>query len=191
MFDLGPAAQRVAGLVAATGDAQLGDTTPCPKTTVGDLIDHIGTLTLAFTAKAEKRDDGMSSPPPPPSAANLGPGWRERTGEDLQRLVAAWRDPAAWRGMTRAGGMDLPAEVAGLVVLDELVVHGWDLAVATRQTYDPPIEEVDVAIAFVSAFDAPRDGSLFGPVVPVSADAPALDRLLGLTGRDPAWDAAR
>ena len=124
MFDLGPAAERVAGLLAATRDEQLSDATPCPNTIIGDLVDHIGTLTLAFTAKAEKRDDGMSSPPPPPSGANLRAGWRERIGHDLERLVAAWRDPAAWRGMTKAGGIDLPTEVAGLVVLDELIVHG-------------------------------------------------------------------
>jgi hypothetical protein len=28
---------------------------------------------------------------------------------------------------------------------------------------------------------------LFGPPVPVPADAAALERLLGLTGRDPFW----
>jgi hypothetical protein len=28
---------------------------------------------------------------------------------------------------------------------------------------------------------------LFGPVVPVPADAPLFDRLLGQTGRDPRW----
>jgi hypothetical protein len=31
-----------------------------------------------------------------------------------------------------------------------------------------------------------RDG-LFGPVVEVPDDAPLLDRVIGLTGRDPAW----
>jgi hypothetical protein len=28
---------------------------------------------------------------------------------------------------------------------------------------------------------------LYGPEVAVSADAPTLERILGLTGRDPAW----
>ena len=184
MIDLGPAAARVAGLLAATRDDQLDGATPCPDTTVGDLIDHIRILTLAFTAKAEKREDG---PPPAPSAANLEAGWRERITRDLDQLVAAWRNSSAWEGTTTAGGIDLPAEVAGLVVLDELVVHGWDLAIATGQSYDPGADDLNASIGFVSSFDAPRDGSLFGPIVPVSADASLLDRLLCLTGRDPAW----
>jgi hypothetical protein len=42
-------------------------------------------------------------------------------------------------------------------------------------------------MSFVAGFDVPRDGTLFGPIVEVPDDAPALDRLLGLTGRDPSW----
>jgi hypothetical protein len=59
--------------------------------------------------------------------------------------------------------------------------------VATGQSYAPPVNDIEAAMSFVVAFDAPRDGNLFGPVVPVPDDAPVLDRLLGLTGRDPKW----
>lgn len=31
---------------------------------------------------------------------------------------------------------------------------------------------------------------LFGPVVDVPADAPLLDRVIGLSGRNPSWKAA-
>ncbi len=32
-------------------------------------------------------------------------------------------------------------------------------------------------------------GDAFGPVVDVSDDAPLLDRVIGLSGRDPGWSA--
>jgi uncharacterized protein (TIGR03086 family) len=79
----------------------------------------------------------------------------------------------------------MPAEVVGLVALDELVVHGCDIAVATAQPHEPAAQEIEAVMAFVAAFNAPRDGELFGPIVPVADNATQLDRLLGLTGRDP------
>ena len=93
--------------------------------------------------------------------------------------------------MTRAGGVDLPGEVAGLVALDELVIHGWDVARASGQAYDCDSPSLAAVHGFVAAFsglgqEAEREG-LFGPEVEVPADAPLLDRVIGLTGRDPAW----
>jgi uncharacterized protein (TIGR03086 family) len=189
MIDLAPAATRVARVLAAVDDTQLGLPTPCGTSSVGDVIDHVGTMATAFTSKASKDADGpaFDGAPPPPSAANLGDQWRTEIAERLRTLAAAWAVPSAWEGMTKAGGVDLPSEVAGLVVLDELVIHGWDVATATGVDYDVPEDEVQATTAFVTSFDAPRDGALFGPVVPVSDTAPAFDRLLGLTGRDPGW----
>jgi uncharacterized protein (TIGR03086 family) len=83
----------------------------------------------------------------------------------------------------------MPAPAMAAVALDELVVHGWDLAVATGQPY--PVSDADavVCISFAGAVgESPSErAGLYGPRVPVPADAPAFDRLLGLTGRDPAW----
>jgi uncharacterized protein (TIGR03086 family) len=187
MIDLQPATERLATLITSITDDQLGLPTPCPDARVGDLIDHVGVFADRFAAVARKEIGDRTSPPPPPDRANLEDGWRNRISGDLRTLAEAWRDPQAWEGSTVAGGIEMPADVAGLVALDELVVHGWDLAVATGQPTSPPADEVEAAMAFVTSFEAPRDGSLFGPVVPVPADAPPLDRLLGLTGRDPSW----
>jgi hypothetical protein len=66
-------------------------------------------------------------------------------------------------------------------------VHTWDLSVATGRGYTPDPSDVDAAAVWITAFDPPRDGSLFGPTVAVDEDADAFDRLLGLTGRDPRW----
>jgi len=186
MIDLQPAARRTADLIGSLADDQLVRATPCVTLCVGDLVDHLGAFAVAFVGAAHK-DGGGSSPPPPADGANLEQGWRERIGRDLAALADAWRDPQAWEGVTVAGGVELPAEVIGVIALDELVVHGWDLAVATGQAYEPEAGDVDAALALVASFDAPRDGELFGPVVPVADGAPPLDRLLGLTGRDPAW----
>lgn len=185
MIDMQPAATRLAGVIAGVSDDDLAKPTPCPDASVGDLIDHTRTFCVAFTRAARK--EGRDGPPPPPDAANLPPDWRQTTTELLHALAAAWSEPGAWDGMTHAGPFELPAEVAGLIPLDEMVVHGWDIAVATGQPYAPPDNEVEAAIAFVADFDAPRDGQLFGPIVEVPEDAPPLHRLLGLTGRDPNW----
>jgi uncharacterized protein (TIGR03086 family) len=187
MIDIHPAAQRTTSVIAPITDEQLGLPTPCPEACVGDLTDHLGVFAVRFAAAARKDSEGRTSPPQPPSAANLEAGWRERIARDLVALAEAWRDPQAWEGFTFAGGIEMPGEVAGLVVLDELVVHGWDIAVATGQPYAPPAPEIDAAMAFVTSFEAPRDGALFGPIVAVPDDAAPLDRLLGLTGRDPSW----
>jgi uncharacterized protein (TIGR03086 family) len=187
MIDIRPAAERMTSLVVSVTEDRFDAPTPCPEAALGDLIDHVGSLTLAFTAAARKHGGERTGPPPPPSAANLEAGWRERISRDLIGLADAWRQLDAWHGLTTAGGVDLPAEVAGLVALNELLVHGWDIAVASTQSYVPTSAEIDVALSFVASFDAPRDGSLFGPIVPVADTAAPLDRLLGLTGRDPGW----
>jgi uncharacterized protein (TIGR03086 family) len=187
MIDLHPATQRTTSLVTSLVDQQLDLPTPCPEARVGDLIDHLGVFAVRFRAAARKAAEGRTAPPPPPNRSNLGPDWRDRIARDLLALADAWQDPQAWEGFTYAGGMEMPADVVGLVALDELVVHGWDIAVATGQRYEPAAQEIEAAMAFVTSFDAPRDGTLFGPIVPVADNATQLDRLLGLTGRDPSW----
>jgi uncharacterized protein (TIGR03086 family) len=184
MIDLRPATERLAKLATSVADDQLGAPTPLPAANLGDLIDHVGTFTVAFTATARGES---TERPPMPSGAKLEAGWRQRLSRDLAALADAWQDPAAWEGFVTAGGVDMPAEVAGLVVLDELVVHGWDVAVASSQPYEATAPEIESATMFVTSFEAPRDGTLFGPIVPVPETATPLDRLLGLTGRDPGW----
>lgn len=130
-------------------------------------------------------------PPPPGNAARLEAGWRERILADLAALGRAWSEPGAWTGMTRIAGQDMPAEVVGAVVADELLVHGWDLARATGQPYDAEPDLLDAVRTFLGRFaspDAPAGPEVaFGPSREVPGDAPALDRVLALAGRDPAW----
>ena len=77
--------------------------------------------------------------------------------------------------------------MAGVVVLDELVIHGWDLAraIGSPDGYDGP--GLEAVLATVQQFRASGIEGLFGPEVPTASDAPLLDRILGVTGRDPGW----
>lgn len=194
--DLAPAARQVRAVAERVEDAQLTRPTPCGRYGVGDLLDHLMGLALAFTRAAEKTtgepaDGGASAPPPEPSAQRLDPDWRRELPRRLDTLAAAWREPAAWSGETEAGGVTLPAQVMGLVAMNELVIHGWDLARATGQPFacDPATTDAVFGYLTLSAEETGGQGAegLFGPVVEVPQGAPLLDRAVALSGRDPAW----
>jgi len=197
-YDLDSPARRLTRLLEGVTDDHLSARTPCEAYPVGDLLDHLMGLTIAFQYAATKSTGATGSEPGGSpgesrpgagSAADLHPEWRSRLPLQLNDLVAAWRDPAAWEGTTEAGGVTLPAEVMGSVVVNELVLHGWDLARGTGQPYESDADSTEACFAFTSAMSAPgeeagREG-LIGPIVEVPPDAPLLHRALGLSGRDP------
>jgi len=188
-LDLGTQTRVIAGLAEGVSDEQLADATPCPDCAVRNMLGHLLGLSVAFRDAARK-DLGVTTNTAPDAAApDIGPGWRGELPKVLDELADAWRDPAAWTGMTRAGGVDLPGEVAAAVAVDELVIHGWDLARATGQDYapDPAALQASHDFLLAAANDPSRGGGIFGPVVPVPPEAPLLDRAVGLSGRDPGW----
>lgn len=88
--------------------------------------------------------------------------------------------------MSRAGSVDLPGEVAGMVGLNELVLHGWDLARSTGQPFGAQEAHLHSTLALLAALgDSPPAGSPFGPPVPVPDDAPLLDRAVARSGGAP------
>ncbi|HET6858396.1 MAG TPA: TIGR03086 family metal-binding protein [Streptomyces sp.] len=179
--DLGPATRRLARLLARVTDEQLAAPTPCQEYAVRDLLAHLVHLTAAFRDAAKKQ---------PGSAAELGLGedWRGRLAEQLDELAVAWRSPDAWEGVTQAGGMEFPASLAGRIALNEVVLHGWDLARATGQPYDADPESLRCSYEMLAPVaDDPSRREMFGPPVPVPADAPLVDRVVALSGRSPSW----
>lgn len=192
MLDLEPATRALTELVDGVRDDQLTAPTPCTQACLGDLIDHVDGLSTAFTAAATKTPPDGGGQGPSADRSRLGADWRTRIPEGLATLAEAWRDEAAWVGMTQAGGVDLPAEGAGVIALDEVIVHGWDIAVASGQSFACAPRLVQAAYEFVKSSVAENPQAspgLFGPPVPVPDDAVLIDRLIGLTGRDPAWHA--
>jgi uncharacterized protein (TIGR03086 family) len=181
----------VARIAAGVHDDQLTGPTPCTDLSVAAVLHHLVTLTLAFRGAADREPQG---PGPMPDADQLPADWRERLPRQLDALAVAWAKPTAWEGTTDIAGMTLPGPTIGVVALNEVLVHGWDVAAATGQAYaaDDVSAQACLDFALQIAADAPEfRNAMYGPVVPVAEDAPLLDRLIGQTGRDPHWSPTR
>ena len=119
---------------------------------------------------------------------HLADGWRDRFTAETDRLVAAWSDPATLEGVSP--GMGLPQTVVGGMALLDLTVHGWDLAVATGQPYQPAPEAVTALHPLVEHLGPnARKMGVFAdpPRPPTPTPTPDLDHLLTQTGRTPTW----
>jgi uncharacterized protein (TIGR03086 family) len=191
MMDLTPACKRTADVLMNVTDDELDGPTPCEKLSLRDLVTHVGGLAPAFTAAARK-EFGELTDTPPVEGAPLDEDWRTAYPSRLAELALAWREPAAWQGMSRAGGVDFPGEVGGIIALTEVVIHGWDVAAATGQSYDIDDATEAAVLPHVTAIAAegPVEG-LFGAAVDVPDDAPTLDRIVAMSGRDPAWSGVK
>lgn len=113
-------------------------------------------------------------------------------GDDPLAAYDASAEPAA-AAFERPGALDAPVAVsygpvpgrvyAGHRFIDVLI-HGWDLAVATGQDRMLDPELVEACWEVVQPQLAELQGSgAFGTEVPVPHDAPLQDRLLGQLGR--------
>jgi uncharacterized protein (TIGR03086 family) len=81
---------------------------------------------------------------------------------------------------------DVPATVAIAVHATDMLVHGWDLAVATGQDRGLDPDLCAAAIAIIGRFPASTwgDPNFYAERVPTDSADPA-GRLVALTGRDP------
>lgn len=186
--DLTPAVRQLIAIAQKVGDDDLDRPTPAEGRSVRELLGHLVGLTAAFRAAADKDFGEWTAANPDADGWPVAePGWLDTLTERGEALARAWRQPEAWEGMTRAGGVDLPGEVAGLVALDEVVIHGWDLARATGQPYECDGIAAEALLEFVGGFDPAGTPGMFGPALVIPADASDFDQVLALTGRDPSW----
>jgi len=171
LAQLGP---HLGGVVANITPDQLDQPTPCADFDVRGVLEHMigGATAFAAAYRGEEPTEPDVSDPLGSFPAVLG---------DLVDAISA---PGALDRTVQAPFGAVPGETfARFVVLDGLV-HGWDMAVATGQAYEPPDELVAEADGFArQALDPLRDGDTFADAVEPSPDASPIERLAAYTGR--------
>ena len=168
--------------VAGTRPSQLGLPTPCADWDVRALLNHVVGNNDLYAA----------------GASGLTVDWaeraRDRVGDDP--LAAYDRSAAAVTAAFTAADPAteirfpfgvLPAEQAVAVHFVDILVHGWDLAVATGQDPALPDDLAEMAMMVVAAYPPEVWGTpaFFGDKVASSPDEPAYVRLVKLVGRNP------
>jgi uncharacterized protein (TIGR03086 family) len=180
------AADAAARTVANVRTGQLGGPTPCGDWDVRALLNHL-ILWTSYSLEARAQGGSVGEELTDKDFA-AEPGFAAAYRAQLDRALAAWADPAAWERKLNVMGTPTPAADVAALNIAEMVLHGWDLAAATGQRYT--VGDAATAAAANAAeanADLFRQYKGFAEPVEVPASASGLDRLLALSGRDPAW----
>ena len=182
------AATPFAAIARAAAAVPLGAPTPCAAWDLRALVRHV-LYWAPLLAAAGERADATPAAPDEAEADLVTDGWPGTLVAAVADVARAWSVPVAWEGTVSLGGpQPLPAGMIGGMALGELVLHGWDLARTAGVDVRWPEPVTAAALEAVRGMaEQGRGMGVFGPEVPVPTDAPALDRALGLGGRDPRW----
>ena len=187
--------------VAAVRPDQLDGPTPCSEMDVRHLLGHLVSVLDRIAALGRGED-----PFAVVESADHD-DWPGAWAAAAHRVQAAWTDDDVLaRPMVLPWQQGTGADIL-LGYVNEVVVHTWDLAVATGQRPVWDDDVVTVALERMPALPAedrlalfeqisadmglPEVGVPFAEAVPVSADAAAIDRLVAWNGREPRWAPAR
>jgi len=188
---LQPVLADLSRVVGAITDGQLHDPTPCADYDVDALRAHVLGWLTNFAAGFADPNGRAPQASVEDYQAPADPAAEVRSAAD--QLDKAVRAGAAERPL-QLGDAGMPGDMALAMVLWEYQVHGWDLARATGQSWSPPVSGLDASLQFAPGMLTPDyqgEGKSFGPRVDVPDDAPPLDRLLALSGRDRHWSPSR
>ncbi len=168
---------------------QLTAPTPCPDWDVRALVNHLMFWSVFRSELAARKEQAPADDPVTEETDfTADPDWPGTMARQLDKTVAAWSEPGALAGDTGLAGGSMPAKMIAMMMVGELVVHGWDLARATGQPIDPDPATLATVHEMTTAMgEQGRKMGAFGALVEVAPDATQLDQVLGLSGRDPQW----
>lgn len=175
--------QTLRGLIAGTTPEQMTARTPCREWDVRGLVNHFVGGGHMFASAF--RGEAVHIDPDAPMPDLVGDDPVASFDAAIGDFCAAVDAPGAMDKV-----VDLPfGQIPGPVVLEilkfDLLVHCWDLARATGQTFDPPAEIAEQGLATAHMVIAPeaRDGVTFAAEVTPSSDATPIEKLVAFTGR--------
>ena len=183
------AADAAARTVARVDASQFDGPTPCTEWDVRSLLNHL-ILWTSYSLEARAHGGSVGQELIDRDFA-ADPGFAAGYRAQLDRALAAWSDPAVWGRSLDVMGSPMPSADVAALNIAEMVLHGWDLAAATGQAYTVSERAAAAAMRAVEAnADLFRQYKGFAEPVDVPPTASALDRVLALSGRDPAWKPA-
>jgi uncharacterized protein (TIGR03086 family) len=175
-------------LVKGVQTEQLDAPTPCSEWSVRDLLGHLVGGGHMF-AGAFRADPSSSM-----DAAGDPIGDRE-PADALQHAIddftSAIAEPGAAERMVTLPFGQMPGEAVMRLVAADLLIHGWDLATATGQRWEPDQALAAEALAFERQAVQPAmrgeagSGMPFGPEQQAAPGAGPLQQLVAFAGRTP------
>jgi len=152
--------------------------TPCTEWDARALVEHV----VGFHELLLLRPLGVRANRPKSGT----PAERWRATQDAM-FAALHADGAIDRETELPGGGTSTPRTMLPALTTDVLVHAWDLGVATDVPVDLDPELTAAAFARVEGTDPGRADGMVGPEVPVGPDASVEARLLGFYGRDPRW----
>lgn len=155
--------------------------TPCTRWTIRQIVEHLVDNNRSHIAEAR----GVSE------VDDIGRGFAETS----RAFTETFADPAVLSRPFVMGG--IPSDGRGVVAVHfaDVLVHGWDIGCAAGLAVTFEEDLAAAALRITERFpDTPAvrgPNGAFALPVRVPDDAPAPIRLLGFTGRDPAWSPAQ
>ena len=180
------AVAQTQALVDHVQPGQLSGPTPCAEFDVRALLSHMvgGTNRVAHVGQG-----GDSRDVPARVDGVPDDGWPDAFRQAVERSQAAWSDDARLDELALVPWGKVPGRAALTGYIQEVLVHGWDLATATGQPVelDPELAEFALAFAHRALPPEPRGTAEipFGPVVQPPPGAGPYTQLATYLGRTP------
>jgi uncharacterized protein (TIGR03086 family) len=171
------AATAAAAVVSAVSADHFDAATPCPEWTVRQVLNHLVGGNLAFAARL------TGGAPVDRSADHLGADPLASLRASVAELRAAFAAGSLDRIVPGPFG-DMRARFLVTMRINELMVHGWDLAKATGQSTDLDPELAALCLEdFRQMRSGGRGAGMFAEPTEAPDGATVADQLAALAGR--------